>query len=116
MPAAWRVPTAAASRSASGRCSIPKRELICPPPSAPWDTVFQTLTLFPHLSVEDNVAYGLAGRVRALEKLGHRVEAGVDCGAEFRVDLTTAACAELDLAPGREVWLALKTYSCHLVR
>jgi len=58
----------------------------------------------------------LPGHVRALEKLGHRVEARIDCGAEFRVDLTTAACAELELAPGREVWLALKTYSCHLVR
>jgi molybdate transport system ATP-binding protein len=58
----------------------------------------------------------LPGRVRALEKLGHRVEARIDCGAEFRVDLTTAACAELELAPGREVWLVLKTYSCHLVR
>jgi len=58
----------------------------------------------------------LPGRLRALAKLGHRVEARVDCGAEFRVDLTTAACAELDLTPGREVWLVLKTYSCHLVR
>ena len=44
------------------------------------------------------------------------VRAVVDCGAMFEVHLTLAARDDLKLAPGSEVWLVIKTYSCHVMR
>jgi len=40
----------------------------------------------------------------------------VDCGVEMEVYMTLAARDALDLAVGREVWLVIKTHSCHLMR
>ena len=37
-------------------------------------------------------------------------------GLEMEVHLTPGAQQSLDLMPGREVWLVIKTYSCHLLR
>nr|WP_231126836.1 ABC transporter ATP-binding protein [Motilibacter aurantiacus] len=48
------------------------------------------------------------GTVRALELLGNRVRAEVDGTPPALVDLTAPAVAELGLAPGLPVWLALK--------
>jgi molybdate transport system ATP-binding protein len=39
----------------------------------------------------------------------------VNAGVNFEVHLTPNACRELDLKPKDEVWLVIKTYSCHLV-
>jgi molybdopterin-binding protein len=39
----------------------------------------------------------------------------VNAGVNFEVHLTPNACRELDLKPTDEVWLVIKTYSCHLV-
>ena len=39
----------------------------------------------------------------------------VNAGVNFEVHLTPNACRELDLKPRDEVWLVIKTYSCHLV-
>jgi molybdate transport system ATP-binding protein len=42
--------------------------------------------------------------------------ARVDCGVELEVHLTLAAREALQLEPGREVWLVIKTHSCHLMQ
>jgi hypothetical protein len=44
------------------------------------------------------------------------VSARVDCGVEMEVYLTLAARDDLGLTEGREVWLVIKTHSCHLMR
>jgi molybdate transport system ATP-binding protein len=58
----------------------------------------------------------LPGTIRSLEQRDVIVSATVDCsGADFEVHLTLAARDALDLAPGKSVWLVLKTHSCHLL-
>jgi molybdate transport system ATP-binding protein len=57
----------------------------------------------------------LAGRVLSLEQQGIAVHARVDCGVVFQVRLTPGARESLLLDVGREVWLVIKTYSCHLL-
>ena len=44
------------------------------------------------------------------------ISARVDCGIEMEVLLTIAARDSLQLTPGREVWLVIKTHSCHLMQ
>jgi molybdate transport system ATP-binding protein len=58
----------------------------------------------------------LAGRIVSLEQQGVTVLAEVDCGLPFHVKLTPTARDSLRLALGREVWLVIKTYSCHLLQ
>jgi molybdate transport system ATP-binding protein len=58
----------------------------------------------------------LAGRLVSLERRDMMICARVDCGVEMEVYLTLAACESLVLAEGREVWLVVKTHSCHLMR
>jgi len=57
----------------------------------------------------------IEGRIVAMETHGTLVRARVDCGVEFIVHLTPGAVRILELAQGRQVWLVLKTHSCHLV-
>ena len=58
----------------------------------------------------------LAGRLVSLERRDVIVSARVDCGVEMEVHLTLAARDALGLSEGREVWLVIKTHSCHLMR
>jgi molybdate transport system ATP-binding protein len=58
----------------------------------------------------------LAGRLVSMERRDMMICARVDCGVEMEVYLTLAACDSLALAKGREVWLVIKTHSCHLMR
>ena len=58
----------------------------------------------------------LAGRLVSLERRDMIVSARVDCGVEMEVHLTLAARDALQLKEGREVWLVIKTHSCHLMR
>jgi len=57
----------------------------------------------------------IPGRVLSLLQRDVIVTARVDCGVEMQVHLTLAARDSLELQPGREVWLIVKTHSCHLM-
>jgi molybdate transport system ATP-binding protein len=58
----------------------------------------------------------LRGRILSLVQRDVTVIARVDCGVVLEVHLTPAARESLALAAEREVWLVIKTYSCHLLR
>jgi molybdate transport system ATP-binding protein len=58
----------------------------------------------------------IAGRLASLERRDMMISARVDCGVEMEVHLTLAARDALELAEGREVWLVIKTHSCHLMQ
>ena len=58
----------------------------------------------------------IAGRLVSLERRDMIVSARVDCGVEMDIHLTLAARDALDLTEGRDVWLVIKTYSCHLMK
>jgi molybdate transport system ATP-binding protein len=56
------------------------------------------------------------GRLLGLERAGALVVATVDCGGvRASVNLTPSACETLHLEPGKQIWLVIKTHSCHLV-
>jgi molybdate transport system ATP-binding protein len=57
----------------------------------------------------------LPGRIASLEQRDLMVVARVDCGVEMEVHLTLAARDSLQLETGNQVWLVVKTYSCHLM-
>jgi molybdate transport system ATP-binding protein len=58
----------------------------------------------------------IPGRVVSLTQRDVIVVAKVNGGVEMEVHLTPAARDSLQLQPGREVWLVIKTHSCHLMR
>jgi molybdate transport system ATP-binding protein len=58
----------------------------------------------------------IAGVVRSLERRDMMISVRVDCGVEMEVYLTLAAREALQLVDGREVWLVIKTHSCHLMK
>jgi molybdate transport system ATP-binding protein len=57
----------------------------------------------------------IRGRIISVQQRDMIVVATVDCGVEMAVHLTLAARDSLHLRPGSEVWLVVKTYSCHLM-
>ena len=57
----------------------------------------------------------LPGRVISLHQRDAIVTGVVDCGVELSVHLTLGARDSLGLAPGRQVWVIVKTHSCHLL-
>ena len=57
----------------------------------------------------------IPGRVVSLAQRDVIVVAKVNCGVEMEVHLTLAAREALHLQPGSEVWLVVKTHSCHLM-
>lgn len=57
----------------------------------------------------------IPGRIARLAQHDVIVSAFVDCGVEMEVHLTLAARDSLSLQPGGEVWLVVKTHSCHLM-
>ena len=58
----------------------------------------------------------IPGRIVALERRDVIISASVDCGVALEVHLTLAARDSLELVPGRDVWLVIKTHSCHLMQ
>lgn len=57
----------------------------------------------------------LPGKITSLVRRDVIIAARVDVGVEMEVHLTLAARDALQLTPGREVWLIVKTHSCHLM-
>jgi molybdate transport system ATP-binding protein len=57
----------------------------------------------------------LPGKLVSLSRRDVIIDARVNCGVEFEVELTLAARDALQLVPGKEVWLVVKTHSCHLM-
>lgn len=57
----------------------------------------------------------IRGKILSLEQKDMIVLAKVECDVTFEVHLTLAARDSLTLQPGKEVWLVIKTYSCHLM-
>lgn len=58
----------------------------------------------------------IPGRAVLLEQRDVIVSARINCGVEVVVHLTLAARDSLQIVPGREVWLVIKTHSCHLMK
>ena len=58
----------------------------------------------------------IPGRVLSLERRDMLICLRVDCGVEMEVHVTLAARDALGLILGREIWLVIKTYSCHLMQ
>lgn len=58
----------------------------------------------------------IPGTMISLEQRDVIVSARVNCGVEMEVHLTLAARDTLHLTPGKEVWLVIKTHSCHLMQ
>jgi molybdate transport system ATP-binding protein len=58
----------------------------------------------------------IPGKLMSLEQRDVIVSARVNCGIEVEVHLTLAARDSLHLMPGKEVWLVIKTHSCHLMQ
>jgi molybdate transport system ATP-binding protein len=57
----------------------------------------------------------LEGKITSLDRRGTLVVARVDCGVVFTVHVTPGAERTLQLAAGKNVWLVIKTHSCHFV-
>jgi molybdate transport system ATP-binding protein len=57
----------------------------------------------------------LQGTLKSVEQRSATMVCKVEAGAVFEVHVTLSAARALDLHPGRELWLVLKTYSCHVV-
>lgn len=58
----------------------------------------------------------IPGRIQSLEQRDVIIVARVKCGVEMDVHLTLAARDALELTSGKEVWLVIKTHSCHLMQ
>jgi len=58
----------------------------------------------------------IAGQLLSVERRDMMISARVNCGVEMEVHLTLASRDALHLMPGGEVWLVIKTYSCHLMQ
>ncbi len=58
----------------------------------------------------------IAGSIVSLRQQDVTVIAEVDCGARFVVHVTPGASHALGLAAGKQVWLVVKTYSCHILQ
>jgi molybdate transport system ATP-binding protein len=57
----------------------------------------------------------LRGHITIIEDTGARTVVSVASGVLWRASLTRQAVNELDLHPGKEIWLAFKTHSCYLL-
>ncbi len=57
----------------------------------------------------------LQGTLQSVEQRSATMICKVHAGAVFEVHVTLSAARTLGFHPGRELWLVLKTYSCHIV-
>src|SRR5438477_6256814 len=57
----------------------------------------------------------LEGTVESVEMRGATVVCRVNAGTMFVIHVTPSALRALEIAAGKQVWLVIKTHSCHLV-
>jgi len=57
----------------------------------------------------------LPGNISRIENASDRVLVSVRSGVTWVVSVTREAAVELGLAEGQNVWIAFKTYSCHIL-
>ena len=69
-------------------------------------------TLEPRSTSARNV---LRARVSSVEQAGGHVRVRARSGVDWTASVTRQSAEELRLTEGMEVWLAFKTYSCHLL-
>ena len=71
--------------------------------------------------VATELPYGLSARnvlpgtVESVEERGTIVQLQVNAGVRFAVNITPGAMRSLELQEGAQVWLVIKTHSCHVV-
>lgn len=58
----------------------------------------------------------IAGSIVSIWQQDVTVIAEVDCGTKVEVHLTPGACHSLGLNVGMQLWLVVKTYSCHVLQ
>ena len=58
----------------------------------------------------------IPGTIVSLRRQDVTVIAEIDCGTKFVVHLTPGARDSLGLAVGKQLWLVIKTYSCHILQ
>ena len=58
----------------------------------------------------------LRGRIESIRRKGVTVILDIEAGVRFEVHVTPSAADELELIPGRKIWLVIKTYYCNLVQ
>jgi molybdate transport system ATP-binding protein len=58
----------------------------------------------------------LAGRIVSIETRGYVVELKIEAGEQMVAHVTPGAVRALELEKGKQVWMVIKTHSCHLVR
>ncbi|MGB8509686.1 MAG: ATP-binding cassette domain-containing protein, partial [Pyrinomonadaceae bacterium] len=57
----------------------------------------------------------LTGKIIAIEERGDQTLVRVSSGVLWTASVTKQSVKELELVPGKEVWLAFKTYSCRIL-
>jgi molybdate transport system ATP-binding protein len=57
----------------------------------------------------------LPGKINSIERASDRALVNVASGVNWVVSVTREASVELGLAEGQQVWIAFKTYSCHIL-
>jgi molybdate transport system ATP-binding protein len=65
-----------------------------------------------HNTSARNILPGTIGRI---DKTADRILVNVISGVNWVVSVTREAALELDLSEGQSVWIAFKTYSCHIL-
>jgi len=58
----------------------------------------------------------LVGQIVSLESRGYLVELKIEAGTQIVAHVTPGAVRSLGLERGKQVWMVIKTHSCHLVK
>jgi molybdate transport system ATP-binding protein len=58
----------------------------------------------------------LPGRIVSMESRGYLVELKIEAGTQMVAHVTPGAVRSLGLERGKQVWMVIKTHSCHLVK
>ena len=79
-----------------------------------WPSVLSAVPVLRALAAAGEAEL-LRRTIESMEQRSAAIICRVNSGAMFEVHVTLGAARDMNLQPGREVWLVLKTYSCHVV-